>query len=583
MPWPVVLIGAKQQTLLSTDAAQPVVSSSSIPVGGPNSSSPAAHSTPEVLALPQPVEATKPSGSLSTASSTFDLALKKRGGAPHTAERPNWALAPDEPPALTGNTSRQSRQRRRGKGRADGEATSKPNSREHSRVRGSNASRPSQTKSLKPRVVTPPPSTKTPVEEKNPVAPHILLTPVHAEVKTSSERPGPVSDPATMEVRILVDPPAGSKGPERSKQLELAVEDVQPVQEASKKRRSKSSKGPNEGPEQWLERVNSWIGQTQSVALQESSQITSGSMSVCTEPSAPSSAPGPSDRETVPTSSDYVGPSVEKPSHRLNKNAPAWEPRTRTPTRASSEAVTSPTRSAAPSPALGAFAYGVDADIENLRVMLRNCGIRDRDAKAAAESLARGVPVASDKASSGSAPDGGRCSTLPTAGPSRSTPGKVESQSCQYNALPPPPPLQHPTFLPFPENITRPPIRPRYDEPTQSSALATPGRGPSLPGMDPYLAHLRGSSGANASTPNHTPFFTPPRPPFASTPPREFAEVPHFSPSPAFPGSYTVVFKLPDLNDLSTPSRPQSSSTPASGRARQSTSQPGQPSPGWHS
>ncbi len=629
------------------------------------------------------------------------LVMQKRVGAAHTADRPNWALAPDEPPVQKARASRQPRQRGRGSGLVTNVPTSR--NREHSRGRrsrrGSDASGSAQARSPAPArsalvpVVASVPTESAPsvvkygAEEKTsadsssapdkPAASSTTATQVPISsvmppetvasayiaaplVKSTTDEKTPAALPMaegksvmfsleainknaakelqyhqdsrpvgaqitgclqsredivpSARVTVSVDEPQPVKVPRMIEELQpprtsqrltqlQSVNELTLVEERRFAPRSAACEGqqvaaePQDGPDEWLGRAKSWIGHTPSRAYPIDSMSSSAEA-----PLLPVHSTTPYNVTASSTSSDALRSPTELPSRGLNRNAPVWEPRTRASTTVSSEGLTSPNRSAAPSPGMSPFAYGIDADIENLRRMLRNCGLQESDAAVsvggrASPSWPTVVTPAGARATteneSAIAQGRGPATNLPAQSAVRPEPDlplsvNMQPHRCQQggehipSVRPSLPQLHCPSFVPFPENITRHPIRPCYDLKGSPQGLAEPVALFGSPDKSRPSLRARSSTslrdvGASCGS---TQFSTPSRAPFAGTPQRDFRSPPELSPSPVFPGSYTLSFVTrPTSNVQRPPTGPHG--TPFSKRSRQPTSGPGQQSQGW--
>ena len=128
---------------------------------------------------------------------------------------------------------------------------------------------------------------------------------------------------------------------------------------------------PEDGPQQWLGRVNSWVEQT------------SGGHKIC--PDIPDCDLGIACSNSLPPSSKELASQGHlRTTSGLNPRAPVWTPvprvRCQTPTDSDSAApATRSESSLGNSSVRGPFTFGVDTDIDRLRDMLRSCGIQDKD------------------------------------------------------------------------------------------------------------------------------------------------------------------------------------------------------------
>ncbi|PIL37305.1 hypothetical protein GSI_00998 [Ganoderma sinense ZZ0214-1] len=279
-----------------------------------------------------------------------------RAGTPHTAERPNWALAPDVvAPGRPGSaaTPKEHTSENPNWAFAKNEAKSPASRRSRSRSRAQG------------RGGTRPPSTTRGAEQWTC---RVSLIPDTDQ-----------AEPATQTV-----PTSAIVSPKQKVECYNAL----PV--------PSEAANLEDGPQQWLNRVNTWVEQTSR---------------------GPKTCPGTpdpdADAKCASTSpSTPKEPSIQPQRHSrttsgLNPHAPVWTPapRARCQTPSDSDSAPPPTQSeSSPSTSSvrGPFTFGVDADIDRLRDMLRNCGIQDKEATVA--SFSSGDTTTSGSA--GSTPPG---------------------------------------------------------------------------------------------------------------------------------------------------------------------------------
>ena len=268
----------------------------------------------------------------------------------HTPDHPNWALAKDEPKSLP---DRRSRSRSRGRGRGGTRPSSVIRDSEQWTRRGSrssNASRPEQLPRTAPTSTVVSPQQKSECGDTLPVVPN---------------------QPANLE----------------------------------------------DGPQQWLNRVNSWVEQTSRGGRTRPGTPDRDSNAKCasTSSSSPKEPPIRPQRHSRTTSG-------------LNPHAPVWTPapRARCETPSDSDSAP-PVAQSESSPSTGSvrgpFSFGVDADIDRLRDMLRNCGIQDREPDAG--SISSDSTTTSGSTPPDSEETGG---VLPNDDESEKTTGACETQ-----------------------------------------------------------------------------------------------------------------------------------------------------------
>ncbi|KAI1796219.1 hypothetical protein LXA43DRAFT_658194 [Ganoderma leucocontextum] len=315
-----------------------------------------------------------------------------RASTPHTTERPNWALAPDvrSPglPNLVMASKAHTAEHPNWALAKDGQkATAGRQSRSRSRGRGRSGTRP----------------------------PSITRG---AQAEQRTRRGGQGSDADRTEPAPKTIPTSAVVSPKQPPECGDALPAV-PSQTADLE----------DGPQQWLNRVNSWVEQTSRGAK---------------------TCPGTPDRDSdakcaITTPSSPKEPSSQPQCHSrtttsgLNPHAPAWTPtpRARCQTPSDSDSAPPATQgqsSPSTSSVRGPFTFGVDADIDRLRDMLRNCGIQDReiDTSSIRDNLTTtGSTPARLEKTGGVAPndDGSQENTVPCGTREASkTPGRLDTQ-----------------------------------------------------------------------------------------------------------------------------------------------------------
>ncbi|KAI0660825.1 hypothetical protein C8Q70DRAFT_972734 [Cubamyces menziesii] len=278
---------------------------------------------PLASACPTPARAVSPSRT-SARTGPSPAASPQKNNQVHTADRPNWAVAPDEPKLGQRSRSRgRTRARKPVGARGEGQDIRRSNE-------ASNASN------------TPPANT-----------PNLPMRPALGKPTSRQQSPEKPKAPQAVE-----------KGPVRDLREEKA--------------------------EPWHNRVTTWVEKTStaaqvSVEKQPTPMPPSGSSNAnATAPVAPANPSAAGSQETVAPQS---ATNTRSP---LNPNAPAWEyrPHLRAATSSTPGSTTQPSPAVGPcaiSPSTGnqsqvfpAPTLDLEADLERLRAMLRECGLEER-------------------------------------------------------------------------------------------------------------------------------------------------------------------------------------------------------------
>lgn len=540
--------------------------------GPPSACIPAVLPPPAPAQEPEPITTVRPSPS----PSLFDLALQKRTGAPHTAERPNWAMAPEEPPT----TPRQSKVSARGKGRSQKPASVQP--------------------------VPLAPSIAQDKAEEHPVA-TTLLSAVQPVPKEPEQ--GPEQGPEQWLERVNV-------------WIKQAIVPVAEKKDVEKKVVLKVSPEPavSSGVSGAIPAVSATptVPVSVSVAPAPVSPAPVVSVAVPVEASAPTSTP----TDVHSRTESRVRSQSTASTKGLNPYAPVWEPRMRARTQTTTDILSVPSQvsSRATSPKLGPASPSFDSEIERLREMLRKCGLQEKrpipktptrkpPAKPAATSTVQEKPRALDSDSEKPAPPTN--SEIKPAAPANSEIKPALTTPVEKPQGPRDPPSsasekQQPAlskkpsgFLDSQGRLHREPERPTViyaspktveaqrplsgniprqrhsntwahhpsppqtlPQPTLSGFFKAPNGGPWIAA---YPVPLRPSSSHPVAAPYAGPaqFATPPRPPVAGPTP--------FSPSPVIPGAYKVGVSVGDRPARATPPRVASFCIPRPDRTRQPT------------
>ncbi|KAM5535526.1 hypothetical protein V8D89_010863 [Ganoderma adspersum] len=410
-----------------------------------------------------------------------------RAGTPHTAERPNWALAPDVPapgpPALAATPKEHKAEHPNwALAKHEPESPADRRSRSRSRGRGRGGTGPSS---------------------------------VARGVEQWTRRGSRSSDANRANQVPRIGPTSTVISPKQKSECGDALQTV-PSQATNLE----------DEPQQWLNRVNSWVEQT------------SRGTTTC-----PITLDRDSDTKCVSTlSSSPKEPATQPQRHSrttsgLNPHAPVWTPAPRARCQTPSDSDSAPPvaqseSSPSTSSARGPFTFGVDADIDRLRDMLRNCGIQDREPDAGS--------ISSDSTTtSGSTPPGPEDSdgVLPDDDESEKTTGACETQDASKT----------PRLSLRGTSNPQPPV----DVPQQGFKFTAPTR------LGPPFSTAGPMSGRPTSFPQSL-FATPPRFAFQRTNTQYFRKEPagpwvsgYFDPGPNAPSSGPSLCSQPSTGSAS--------------------------------
>ncbi|KAI0750966.1 hypothetical protein C8Q80DRAFT_543216 [Daedaleopsis nitida] len=401
----------------------------------------------------------------------FVVAMRDKPSVAHTPERPNWALAPEEPPPKPKST-RQSGHRGRGRGRGNGRPSGRNGGHRDSGGRkrlgsqaGGTTSNVVVANTTEPVLAASAPSA-TVVEQQQesmaallgyagniPIAENLppTTTVIHALDDCTGDTPLVTNDPSS-----LVPVPSGAppiveeqigtqlEGSDASASLHtLTTQATSPTpvpaslalspiaiiveQTVEKPRKCDMKRNgiPTDGPNQWLKRVNSWMERPPS----------RGTCKESPAPLAPYEIPLAAPIPCKPANIQIGITHARAPSKGLNHNAPAWQPSYRNTVRAPSPPA---------EPHMTTAVRGTYSANEKIETTLSFHGIQVSDARA---------PVFPDEQ-----PILAPISRRPGFG---SNPEQVQDFIDRIATTEVE--RQHPTFRPFPENIMRPSMRTDYD------------------------------------------------------------------------------------------------------------------------